>query len=222
VQVPSQADSEPSVRLRRIVRFGDFEFDSSAEALWRKGSRVSIQQQPFRLLATLLESPGDVVSRQALCRRLWPGADRAELDRNLNTALKKLRSVLQDSAKHPRYVETVRGRGYRFLSDIRELEPHARAQGARSVSEASWRKPCRVLLAALAAGIVALMVLGLGFCQRGAAGPGRREVDRLSETCLVVGGKEGYRPGPLPLVAAGPKEVVPCVDHALPFFSLWS
>jgi DNA-binding winged helix-turn-helix (wHTH) protein len=107
---------------RWALRFGDFEVDLASETLWRKGARVRIQQQPFQLLVSLLGSPGTLVRREDLQRRLWPAAGGAACDRSLNTALKKVRSALRDSPYRPRYVETVRGRGYRFLKRVERVE----------------------------------------------------------------------------------------------------
>jgi DNA-binding winged helix-turn-helix (wHTH) protein len=105
------------------VRFGDFELNLASETLWRKGARVRVQQQPLQLLVSLLERPGQLVTREELFRKLWPAASHRELGRNLNTALRKVRLVLRDSSLRPRYVETVRGHGYRFLLPVERVEP---------------------------------------------------------------------------------------------------
>ena len=86
------------------------------------GARVRIQQQPFQLLVSLLGGSGTLVRREDLQRRLWPAARGSASDRSLNTALKKIRAALRDSPYHPRYVETVRGRGYRFLKRVEKVE----------------------------------------------------------------------------------------------------
>jgi DNA-binding winged helix-turn-helix (wHTH) protein len=122
MQDSQHAEPESVEPVRRLVRFGDFELDLASETLWRKGARVRIQQQPFQLLVALLESPRRIVRRGELQRRLWPAAPSAHSGRSLNTALKKVRSALRDSPYRPRYVETVRGRGYRLLKPVETLE----------------------------------------------------------------------------------------------------
>lgn len=84
--------------------------------------RLRIQDQPFRILLALLESPGEVVSREELVRRLWPEGTFVDFERSLNAAINRLRQVLSDSAETPRYVETVARRGYRFIAPV-EAEP---------------------------------------------------------------------------------------------------
>ena len=96
-----------------LVRFGPFEADLEAEALRRDGHFVQIQQQPFQVLATLVEYPGQIVTRELLRQRLWPDGLHIDFEHSLNTAIKKVRVALDDSPDHPQYVETVRGRGYR-------------------------------------------------------------------------------------------------------------
>ena len=105
-----------------LVRFGPFEADLEAEALRRDGHLIHIQQQPFQILATLLECPGETVTREELRQRLWPDGTYVDFDHGLNTAIKKVRAALDDSPEHPRYVETVRGRGYRLLVPVERIE----------------------------------------------------------------------------------------------------
>jgi DNA-binding winged helix-turn-helix (wHTH) protein len=125
-----------------LARFGEFELNLTSETLWRKGSRVRIQQQPYRLLVSLLDRPGEIVTREALRRKLWADAPGADLDRSLNTALRKVRRALQDSPTQPRYVETVRGRGYRLLVPVEKTEtsasPSAWIQVQHSRRRARW------------------------------------------------------------------------------------
>src|SRR4051794_14663096 len=98
----------------RTVRFGVFEVDLDRSELRKQGLRVRLQEQPFQVLAALLSSPGEVVTREELIHRLWPDGTVVDFDRGLNAAVTRLRQGLSDSAEAPRYVETVARRGYRF------------------------------------------------------------------------------------------------------------
>ncbi len=97
------------------IRFGAFEVDVAARELRKSGVRIRVQEQPFRVLAMLLARPGEVVTREELQQELWPGEEYGEFDLGLNTAVKKLRQALNDSADSPRWIETVPRVGYRFL-----------------------------------------------------------------------------------------------------------
>ena len=99
------------------LRFGVFEADLHTGELTKRGKHVRLQEQPFRLLAILLEKPGELVTREELRTRLWPQTF-VDFDHGLNKAISKIRDALGDSADNPRFVETVAGRGYRFLADV--------------------------------------------------------------------------------------------------------
>jgi Tol biopolymer transport system component/DNA-binding winged helix-turn-helix (wHTH) protein len=101
-----------------VVRFGTFEVDPKAGELRRNGSRVRLQDQPFQILLTLLERPGEVVTREELRGRLWPHDTFVDFEHSINTAVRRLRDALGDSAENPRFVETVARRGYRFLAPV--------------------------------------------------------------------------------------------------------
>ena len=102
-------------RLADIVRFGTFELSLRSGELRRRGLRVALQEQPLRILMALLERPGEVVTREDLCRRLWPEGTFVDFEHSLNAAVRRLRVTLGDDADVPRFVETVHKRGYRFL-----------------------------------------------------------------------------------------------------------
>ena len=106
---------EATARTRR-VRFGAFEVDLRSGELYKHGIHLKLQDQPFQVLAFLLERPGDVVTRDELRARLWPADTFVDFDTGLNSAMKKLRDVLGDSAEKPRYIETLPRRGYRFIA----------------------------------------------------------------------------------------------------------
>ncbi len=98
-----------------LVRFGLYELDLKARELRKGGLRIKLQEQPFQILAMLLERPGEVVSREELQARLWPADTFVDYDLSLNSAVKKLRQALADDSENPRYIETLYRRGYRFI-----------------------------------------------------------------------------------------------------------
>src|ERR1043166_2476079 len=102
----------------KVARFGLFEADCEQRVLTKGGLRVRLQDQPFQVLALLLERPGEVVTREEIRQKLWSADTFVEFDDGLNTAIKKLRTALGDSAENPRFIETVPRRGYRFLAPI--------------------------------------------------------------------------------------------------------
>jgi TolB-like protein/DNA-binding winged helix-turn-helix (wHTH) protein/Tfp pilus assembly protein PilF len=108
------------VASTRTVRFGVFEIDLKACELRKHGFRIKLAEQPFQVLAFLLERPGEIVTREELRDRLWPGDTFVDFDHGLNNAVMRVREVLLDSSEHPRYVETVPRRGYRFVAPVEE------------------------------------------------------------------------------------------------------
>jgi len=101
------------------LRFGVFEVDLRAGELRKHGLRVRLQEQPFQVLAMLLERGGQVVTREELQKKLWPADTFVDFDHGLNKAVNKIRDALGDSAESPRFVETVARRGYRFLAEVK-------------------------------------------------------------------------------------------------------
>ena len=104
--------------LGSTIRFGEFTADLEAQDLFRNGSRVRLQGQPFEILAVLLERPGRVVTREELRRRLWPSDTFVDFEHGLNAAVNRLREAFGDSAEEPRYIETIPRRGYRFIAPV--------------------------------------------------------------------------------------------------------
>jgi eukaryotic-like serine/threonine-protein kinase len=134
-------------------RFGSFEFDSGRLLLFRKGRRQRVQELPLRVLAMLLERPGDIVSHDTFYKTLWPDDHVGLLEDNLYTVVRKLRQALHDSAHDPQYIETVPGRGYRFIAPV--------VPAGESLHSGSWRHrvtSSRVLMPAI--GLVFVAVLG--------------------------------------------------------------
>jgi cholera toxin transcriptional activator len=102
----------------RIARFGVFELDLAVGELRKSGAKLRLQEQPFQVLALLLDRAGDVVTREELRQKLWPADTFVDFDHSLNTAVNKLREILGDSASSPRYIETLARRGYRFIAPV--------------------------------------------------------------------------------------------------------
>jgi Tol biopolymer transport system component/DNA-binding winged helix-turn-helix (wHTH) protein len=113
----SEARSLP-LGVGETLRFGVFAVDRKTGELRRNGVKVRLQDQPLQILLTLLERPGEVVTREELRGRLWPDDTFVDFEHSINTAVRRLRDALGDSAENPRFVETVARRGYRFLAPV--------------------------------------------------------------------------------------------------------
>ena len=109
------------------LTFGLFEVDLESGELWKAGFRIKLQTQPFKVLAALLERPGQIVTREDLHLRLWGRDTVVDFDHSLGTAINKIREALGDSADSPRYIETLAKRGYRFIAPVNVL--HAPSSG---------------------------------------------------------------------------------------------
>ena len=105
------------------VRFGVFEVDLRSGELRKDGLKIKLQQQPFQILVTLLERPGEVVTRQDLRLKLWPVDTHVDFYSSLKTAVNKIREALGDSAENPRFIETLNRRGYRFIAPVSGMTP---------------------------------------------------------------------------------------------------
>jgi eukaryotic-like serine/threonine-protein kinase len=110
---------QPS-RAPRLA-FGPFEFDPASGELRKHGYKVKLPSQPGQVLGTLVERPGDLVTREDLLSRLWPGVTAGDFEHGLHAAVNKLRQALGDAANQPRYVETLAGRGYRFVAPVHSV-----------------------------------------------------------------------------------------------------
>jgi TolB-like protein/DNA-binding winged helix-turn-helix (wHTH) protein len=139
---------EEQARARRVIRFGLFEADLRGGELRKHGLKIKLQEQPFQILAMLLERPGEVVTREELRQKLWAADVFVDFDQGLNNAIKKLRLALGDSAENPRFVETLSRHGYRFIAPVNGID---RASAVRG-----W--PARLLHARVAAIILAVLV----------------------------------------------------------------
>lgn len=125
----------------RVVRFDDFELDRQTLELRRGSTPVKLQQQPARVLAMLTEHAGDLVTREQLRQAIWGDETFVDFDRGLNYCISQIRTALGDTAEAPRYLETLRGRGYRFIGAI---QTSAIARSRR------WLYPAIVVVSAIA------------------------------------------------------------------------
>ena len=113
------------------IRFGPFRVEPATGELWRDGTRLHLQDLPFRLLIALMERPGELVSRDDLTGRLWGTGTFVDAVSGLNTAVAKLREALEDDADRPRYIETVPKRGYRFIGKLETLKTPSASSSRR-------------------------------------------------------------------------------------------
>ena len=151
------------------VKFGAFEADLHSGEVRKSGSRVKLQEQPFKVLQILLERPGVLVTREELRARIWPDESFGDFDHAVNVAVGKLRTALGDSADNPSFIETIPRRGYRFVA-LPEVSQHAStvetssAQSPAintpiSASRGGRRRVLRITLAVVAA--AALLAVGV-------------------------------------------------------------
>ena len=171
------------------VRFGPFEADVDAGRLRRDGAQVPIQDLPFRLLAALLERPGEVLTRAELSTRLWGSDTFVDAAAGLNTAVAKLREALGDQAEQPIYIETVPKRGYRFVGiiDTATTTPVLAVQPSRVARLGIAVAVAAMIVTLIAVGAVGAYRLRAGRPQTRVAvmlfdnETGRPEVSRLSQ-----------------------------------------
>ncbi|MFY9529982.1 MAG: winged helix-turn-helix domain-containing protein [Candidatus Acidiferrales bacterium] len=117
------------------VRFGAYEADLRAGELRKQGRRIKLAGRPFQILAILLERPGELITRQELQQKLWSADTFVDFEHCVNSAIKTLREALGDSAKKPRFVETLARRGYRFVGAVEKMET---ASWRAAAPHSSW------------------------------------------------------------------------------------
>ena len=129
---------------RQQVQFAEFSLDLRTGELWRDGKNLVLAYQSFQILAALLRRPGALVTREELVKRLWASDVFVDFEGSLNKAIKRLRETLLDSADHPRFIETLPRRGYRFMAAVAiTRDPAAETKGVRSARKfpttACWK-----------------------------------------------------------------------------------
>jgi DNA-binding winged helix-turn-helix (wHTH) protein len=102
----------------RVIRFSTFELNLQTGELRQEGRKLKLQEQPFQVLAALLERPGEIVTREELRSKLWRSDTFVDFDHSLNAAIKRLRDALGESADSPEFIETLARRGYRFIAPV--------------------------------------------------------------------------------------------------------
>jgi len=117
-------------REYRTHKFDEFVVDCRAGELYRRGKKIKVQLQPMQVLMALLEVPGEIVTREELRQKIWPADTFVDFEHSLNTAIKKLRRALGDSANKSKFVETLPRRGYRFLRAVESSEEKRAAKPA--------------------------------------------------------------------------------------------
>lgn len=151
----------PADQRPRVFGFGVFELDLHTGELRRRGVKVPLQEQPLRLLGLLLENAGELVSREEIQTQLWPDDAYGDLDHRLNNAVNKIRIALGDSAENPRFLETIKRRGYRFTGPVNELRSVAEeTSSARPPRRSRLLKAAAALILALAGGLALWLSTG--------------------------------------------------------------
>jgi TolB-like protein/DNA-binding winged helix-turn-helix (wHTH) protein/Flp pilus assembly protein TadD len=152
-----------------IVHFGIFQIDLKARELHKAGVKVKLQEQPFRVLALLVDRAGQVVTREELQHKIWPTDAYVAFDQGLNNAIKKVRDALGDSADSPRFIETLARHGYRFVAPVgpapqRPSEPSQVRFGSRTLRKAA-------LIGLASASLLAALAYGTWYASTMRAGP---------------------------------------------------
>jgi TolB-like protein/DNA-binding winged helix-turn-helix (wHTH) protein/Flp pilus assembly protein TadD len=184
---PTASPSAP-----RLVRFGVFEVDGHTGELRKNGAQVRLQEQPFQVLAALLEHPGEMVTREELRRRLWPADTFVDYDNSVNAAVNRLREALGDSAENPRFIQTLPRRGYRFIASVdKAYTTHSAAVSAPSPVEhglPTIRNPRLFVRSPLliAGAMVAVIIVGAGVYRWKAGQPVRSAVPGSIKSIVVL------------------------------------
>jgi DNA-binding winged helix-turn-helix (wHTH) protein len=150
-----------SARSSTSIRFGAYELNLQAGELRKNGVPIRCQEQPLQVLAALAERPGELVTREELRRRVWPEDTFVDFDHALNTAIKKIRTALNDDADSPRYIETVPRRGYRLIAPVEQEPASSAVPTSPTESVPAARAKHRALLAFAGTAIVLFVILGL-------------------------------------------------------------
>ena len=129
--------ASPPTWPARYARFGQFQVDLQREELYRDGRRVKVQAKIYQALVVLIARPGDIITREEVCRQLWPESLNVNLDANVNTTINKLRLVLGDSPETPAFIETIPRRGYSFITSVQFSDAPPPVKPASSVDGVS-------------------------------------------------------------------------------------
>ncbi len=136
----------------QLLRFGeDFELDPGAYQLRRSGQALKLERIPLEILLLLTQHQGQLVTREQIVARIWGESAYLDADNSINGAIRKIRQVLKDDPEHPRFIQTVTGRGYRFVAPVQDAEPAGTVRGTVAAPSApsrarAWRAPALALL----------------------------------------------------------------------------
>jgi len=170
-------------KIESSICFDRYELDAETYELRRAGQTISLPPQPLKILALLAAYPNELVTRQQIREALWPGELHGDFDSRLNFAVNKLRETLGDSAEHPRYIQTVRNAGYRFIAPVRsgaeissiggdgQPKPELVSTAGDSGSARGFHLRWRVFLAAVVAVVAVVLTFGVLLAWRGGANP---------------------------------------------------
>jgi DNA-binding winged helix-turn-helix (wHTH) protein len=163
----------PSASCGGYFRFANFHVDLKREELFKDGTRVRLPGKVYQALVTLLEQPGEVVSRDELRKRLWPEGTHVNYDANVNTTVNKLRQALGDSPEEPKFVETIPRQGYSFVAPVERLTslPHtngtrpsaAKPKLEKSEAKSSWLPAGGLTPVWVKAAAISLVIAGMLF-----------------------------------------------------------
>ena len=148
-----------SAPTSRVLRFDGFELDVRASELRKSGVKLRLQGQPIQVLATLLNSPGELVTREQLRAQVWPAETFVDFDHSLHNSIARLREALGDSAGTPRYIETLPRRGYRFIGTVERIGTEETPPPVASAPSSSWAVPPVPVRSPLRGILVAALVL---------------------------------------------------------------
>lgn len=154
----------------RIYRFGEFELDLDGFRLSRAGMPVPLERRPFNLLVLLVRRHGQLVSREEIVATLWPGNVIIDFDAGVNTLVRKVRQALGDAIDQPRFVQTVSGRGYRFVAPVDEAVeetplPHRLEPEVPTIGRNRWVIGVVAVAVVLAVASLAAWLFGSGAAQ---------------------------------------------------------
>lgn len=174
--------------MDQIHRFGLFEIDAASGELRKQGRLVRLQDQPFQVLLYLVQRAGETVSREELQQAVWPADTFVDFDHGVNTAIKKIRAALGDSADNPTFIETLPRKGYRFIAPVSSgvgVPTAEAAPAAPAVPGPGWVVPAAVVVGLMIAAVVATWWMG-----RGPAGAKAPPVLPLAESLTAYPGVE--------------------------------
>ena len=171
------------VNAVRVYSFGDFVLDARTGELTSGAHRTLLREQPLQLLLALLEHPGELITREELTSRLWPAGTFVDFDRGLNKAVNHLREALGDSAEHPRFIETLPRKGYRFVAPVTHDAPESGQAAPDTPSASSTARRWVAVSAVLGAGLGIVIALSIGYPR---SWPGSRSSEAPQISALAV------------------------------------